>query len=363
MKEALSNRQIFFLLVICVIVHDSMEIAKDMVEAVGGSGWISILLGVCVTIFFTYIITYVAFTFKGKTIEEYSEILLGNFVSYIFIGIYIVVFLLIGSTLPQIGCGFIKLNLLEKTPVWGMTLIMYLVVYYTVSKGLRVIGRLFEILGFFIVLILIFIYVIMLSQGQLINIGPQLGSVEIIEYLKSMKDIIPYIGIELLLIVPLQRNNNTRVFRSTIGAVLMIGVIFLLVFFSCTAVLGMDDIIYYKDALFVAVRRVDIEYLEFLTRFDGLFLILWTSALFLKTSIYIYSSTYLTNKIFKKAKFNTIILIICILAYFLQKIPKSFEVTQVFFEFIGDMSILTSYVIPLILFITIKVKKYDKKTF
>ncbi|MCY6484714.1 endospore germination permease [Clostridium aestuarii] len=360
MKEYLTNIQIFFILVISVTVHDSMELAKEVAEVVGTDGWITILLGMVISIFFTYIITYLGSTFRGKTLEEYSNIIVGKFFTNIFIIIYIIYFFLVGAFLPQIGCEFLRLEILEKTPRWTMVLALLLVVYYTICKGLRVIGRLFEFYGFIIIMATIFIPTIMFTQGRLINIQPLVGSVDKIQYVKGLEKVIPYIGIELLMIIPFEKNNS-KILKYTISAILLSGFIFLLAFEACISILGVDDIIYYKDALFVAVRRVDVPYLEFFQRIDGIFISIWFMALIAKTCIYIYATVYLLKKIFKKVEFKYIGLVVIVLACIIGKIPKTFESQQKLFQYAGYMSILTGVIIPLILFSIAKVKKYDKK--
>ncbi|MCY6369878.1 GerAB/ArcD/ProY family transporter [Clostridium ganghwense] len=360
MKEYLTNIQIFFILVISITVHDSMELAKEVAEVVGTGGWITILLGIGISIFFTYIITYLGWSFRGKTLDQYSNEIVGKSFTNIFVIIYIVYFFLIGAMLPQMGCEFLRLEILAKTPVWAMVITLFIVVYYTTSKGLRIIGRLFEFYGFIIVISMFFMYIIMLNEGKMINLQPLMGSEESIAYIKGLEKVVPYIGIQLLTIIPFEKNNS-QIFKYTISGILMGGLLFILAFEACIAILGVDDIVYYKDALFVAVRRVNVPYLEFFERIDGIFISIWFMALIAKTCIYIYGAVYLLSKIFKKVEFKRLCFIVIILADILALIPTTFESKQKFFMYSGYMSIFTGVIIPLILFITAKVKKYDKK--
>lgn len=124
---------------------------------------------------------------------------------------------------------------------------------------------------------------------------------------------------------------------------------------------GVQNIIYYDDALLATIRRINIEPLEFLSRLDGLFIFAWIITIFTTVLIYTHATVFLLSKWFKKVSYNKLAFVVAASGFFISMLPRTMEDVKEIIRYIGYYSILTVIVIPLILIIITKVKKYDKK--
>ena len=172
MKEYLTNRQISFIVFGIIVGYGIMPLTKNIVEKTGTGAWFGLLIASAIAVFFTYIITYLGYVHENKTIDEYSEILTGKYISFIFIGIYIIYFFMAFTVVTRIVSELIKLTMLIETPTWALSLLILFVSYYAVIKGLGNIARICEIYGIIIIFSLLITILSLFSQGKLINLKP-----------------------------------------------------------------------------------------------------------------------------------------------------------------------------------------------
>ncbi|WFD09195.1 GerAB/ArcD/ProY family transporter [Tepidibacter hydrothermalis] len=363
MNESLTNRQIAFIIFGIVVGYGVLGLPKNVTENAGTGGWFTLLMATAITIIFTYIITYLGYVHKNKTIYEYSNILTGKFIASIFMIIYIIYYFMLFTMIIRMASEAIKLTVLIKTPVWALCLLFLSVVYYAVIKKLEVIARICEIYGLILIIGYITIHLAVLSQGKLINLRPFFVAGDLQAYLNAtLVTIFPFLGVEILTIISFnKKKNNKRVFKYTTLMVGFIGILYILIVESCISIMGVDGIVHYKDALFATIRRVDIKSLQFLERIDGIFLTIWIMGMFCTASIEAYGSVFLMSKWFKDIHFNLLAFIVIILAFIVGQIPKTIDDVEKIMDYISYCTLITAGFIPMILFLITKVKKYDKK--
>ena len=218
--------------------------------------------------------TFLGYVHKEKTIYDYSILLTGKYIGNILIFLYIVYFFSVFTITSRISNEVIKIALLSKTPVSALTLLLMLVCYYAITKKLKGIGRLCELYGMIIIIVGLIMHILMSTQGKLINIMPLVPPIGIIAYLKAIPTTIYalLIGVEVICLVPFHKEiNDKSIFRYVTFIIIYIGFLYIFIVESCISVLGPDNIIYYKDALMATIRRIDIPYLDFLSRLDGIY--------------------------------------------------------------------------------------------
>ncbi|SHJ73834.1 GerAB/ArcD/ProY family transporter [Paramaledivibacter caminithermalis] len=363
MNNSLTDRQIAFILFGIIVGYGIMPMAKNVAENGGTGGWFALLIATLITAIFTYIITYLGYVHKNKTIYEYSQLLLGKFFTNIFMIIYIIYFFMFFTMIIRMASEVIRLTILLKTPVCAMCLLFLVAVYYAVSKGIRVIARICEIYGLIIIIFLLTIQLAIFTQGDIINLKPFFVLEDIKSYIKATSTIIfPFIGIEILAVIPLDKKENSKkIFGYNILMVVFIGILYILVAESCISVMGVDGIIYYKDSLLATIRRIEIPHLQFLRRLDGIFLPIWIMTLFCTFILSAYGSVFLTSKLFKNTSHKKITFVVVITSFIIAQIPNTINQIEKLMDYISYLGIIVSGIIPVILFVATKVKRYDTK--
>lgn len=363
MKKTLTNIQIAFILFGIIVGYGVMALPKNVAENAGTGGWITLLISTSIAVIFTYIFTYLGYVHENKTIYDYSKMLTGKFITAIFMFLFITEFFLFFTMAVRASSEIIKLTVLIKTPVWALCLLYYLVVYYLIIKEFRIIARVIEFYGIIIVMSYLVIHFLIFSQGKLINIRPYFGQADIMTYLKSSTvTVLPFLGIEILGIIPFSKTiNGKKVFKYTTSMIVFIGLLYILVVESCISVIGIDGIIYYKDALLATIRRIDIEWLQFLKRLDGIFLMSWIMSTFCTIALFSYGTVFLLSKYFKKINLKLLIFILMVISYYVSLLPKTFDDVQKIMDYSSYLGFPTVSFIPIVLLIITKVKKHDKK--
>ncbi|SKC85608.1 GerAB/ArcD/ProY family transporter [Maledivibacter halophilus] len=364
MNNTLTDRQIAFILFGIVVGYGIMPMAKNVAEGAGTGGWFTLLIATIISIIFTYMVTYLGYVHRNKTIYEYSEILVGKFLTKIFMIIYIVYFFLFFTIIVRMSSEVIRLTILLKTPVWVLCLLFLIVVYYAVSRGIRTIARICEIYGLMIIIFLLIIQISIFTQGEIVNLKPFFVIDDIKLYISAISTIIfPFIGIEILTVIPFDKKENSkRLFLYNILIIALIGFLYILVVQSCISVMGVDGIILYKDSLLATIRRIDIPYLQFFRRLDGIFLPIWIISLFCTLILAAYGSIFLTGKLFKKFQHKKIFFIIFTASFIVAQIPRTINDIEKLLDYTSYLGVIVVAPIPILLFIATKVKKYDEKS-
>ncbi len=362
MDENVTSKQVAFIIFGVLVGYGIVSLPKKMAEQAGTGGWISLLIATIISLLVTYIIIYLGYTFENKTLYEYSQILLGKTITYIIIWIYIVYFFGISSMVTRISCELIKQSILLRTPIWGLCLTMQVVVFYAIKKKLKVIARVCEIYGIVIAFAVLAIAILTFSQGQLINIRPLVDRHKTFTYFKALRRLIlPFLGLEVITYIPLSRDNNKKVYIYSLMMVTFIGLLYIANGEACISVMGVKKIVYYKQALIATIRRIEVPYLEFLKRLDGIFLTSWIMAVYCTIVLFQYGAVIFTNKVFNKIRFDITALIIGLGALFFSQVPYSIMDVEKVLEYMDYLGFIVMIIIPIILFILMKVKRYDKK--
>lgn len=362
MNKFVTNRQIALMLYCIIVGYGVIEIPKSVAEGAGTGGWFSILVAGIIFIFITYVITFLQYVYEGKTLYEYSELLVGKFMTYIFLIICILYFFTYFTMLARAYAETIKITILNKTPVLFICMLLYIVVFYALRKGINVIGRVCEVYGFFNIVGIILVNFLLCTKGRLVNIRPLFTVEDLITYFKAIpKTILPFLGMEMLLFIPISRTNNKNIFKYTTSIVAFIVILYIYVVESTFSVVGVDTIVSLKATVFTIVRGVDIRSLEFFRRLDGLYVIYWSMNIVCAICLWGYGVIVFTSKIFKNIKYNFLVIIVMFLSFIVSQIPKTKDQVETILKYSSYSGILVFGVIPIILFIITKVKKYDKQ--
>jgi spore germination protein len=362
MNKSLTNRQCGFIVYSAIVGYGIIDMPKNVAEAGGTSGWISILIVAVVASMATYIITYLSYNNENQIVYQYSEKLVGKFITFIFKIVYTTYFLLIFSYLIRMYAETLKLIMLNKTPIWAIEILFYIVVFYAISKGPNVIARVCEIYLPMAITGMLVMSFILFTQGSVINLRPFFVEQGVMSYLKSSFQLIfPFLGMELLLFMPINKKNNKGLYKYTLYTILFIGVFYIFVVESAISVVGAETAAIYKASLFNIIRGVDVHYLEFFRRLDGIYMLMWTMDLFCGICLWGYSLTVSLGSIFKGAKHNSLVTVIIIISITISLIPKSKSLVEKLINYASYVGIVAAFFIPTILFIVMKVRRHDKK--
>lgn len=355
-----TNRQIFFILVLTLTSYSIVDISRAMAEAAGTGGWFTLLVTALIFSIFAVIIVYLNNMFKGQMIVDYSKQLVGKTLAYAIAIYYVLYFLMIVVFLVVNMSRILNLDFFDKTPTIAMIIISVPIFCYIAYKGINTAARMCEILGLIFLLTGTTVHILMMSQGGFVNVRPVFNPAETGRYFSAMKEtIFPFLGIEVLLIIPMGKHNSKKSVKTAFFAILTICALYILVVETCIMKLGVNDILNYSNSLIESIRDMALPFLDFLERMDILFLTIGFMGMYMGISIVFTAITEYLCKVFSKAKRVVIVIILgslVIILAFLAGMWADFSKTVLQTGIV--LGIISTCAIPTVLLIIAKVKKH-----
>lgn len=362
LKNKITNRQLFFILLLTLASFSVINISKVMVENAGTGGWIPVLI---TTIFFAFVASIIVklnIMHKNKMLYDYSKDLVGRVFTYIILLYYFIYFTLILVFTVINQSIILQANFLQKTPIWASILIGIPVFCFIAYKGINTIARMVEFFGVVYLITAISVHILMFSQGKIERILPIFNPAEVKKYLAAIKyAIFPFMGAEVLLFIPLNKRNGKKAVKTAFLTMITIGIFYIIIIQSCVMKVGLNDIVHYKDSLIVAIRYLEIPMLDFLKRMDFLFLTVGFTGIFMGISMLYTVLTELLSKIFVKINRLVIVIFLAVFSYLLCLFVNTFFLEySKFIKNIGALlGLIAGVFIPTVLLIISKVKKNE----
>lgn len=361
MRSAVTNRQIFLILLLTITAYSAISLPKDAVKAVGtGAGFTMLLL----TIIFSIGIFFISSLnkiFIGKTIFEYSKIIVGKQFGFIINVFYFLYFSTVTTCLVRAVAEFLNETYLPLTPIWVLFLLIVIPCSYIAYKGITNIGRLCEIFGVILIFVTIIIFGSAFYLGDIEYCKPIFEFGNLKEYVFGMKDLMfAFLGIEVLTIIPFGKDNIKKGVSSSVISVFFTGLLYIYVVYASITTIGINTIKYYQNALIEALREIHLPSTFLLERADILYITVGVSGIICCLSVVIFATLEFTSKFFVKINRDILFLIMGIIFFIIGNFVIDYEIAESLFKvLLPIMGLFTAFIIPITLFTIAKGKKYE----
>lgn len=352
LENGVTNRQLFFIIITSAISFSSTTLPQDILREAGTGTWVTLCIGALFFSINALIIAYLGNAYQGKSLFEYSQVLVGNFAARCFALLYMVYFIVLLTLTIRVSADIIEAEILYKTPISATMLLITAISLYAATKGLTNIGRIVEFLGAIILVIGIVLYLTALNQGNLLNNMPLFESSQIGTYIKAVPStIFVFLGFEVITMMPFTKANGKKALWTAVLGMWALCFFIILIVEACCAVLGIDDIVNYNYPLIVTIRRLDIINLEFAKRLDLFFILIWLLSIFCAISMLIYVAKEYARRLIKKANNPMQSVIVCGVACIAGlSVQNSAKVSNFFIIFATYGGLIIASLIPFSLF-------------
>lgn len=352
----ITSKQLIFVIVGATIGSGLLTIPRQITELSGQNGWICILFGALVPLAYLYLISVIYKRHPNQTLSDLLTANFGKYIGSLFIITFFLYIVAFEGIVARIACEIVSLYLLPNTPLYIIILLYMLAVYYIMSMGLKVIGRLNELI-FYILLPVLIIFFIPIPLGNFTNILP-IANTDIYSLAKcSLTTGYYFQGIEILLVIyPLVTQKN-KIFKSGIIAIALITMQFLIVSISCILVFSPDVT---QRLLIPGISLLKVANIPVLERLDTLFLILWLPFVLKPVITSGFCGAYSLSKLFNtnaKKYYFLCVTITCILIYIMSLIPQGFVQALEFSSYLGYTFLIVGLFYPLIIYFGSKIRK------
>lgn len=361
MQSSVSNRQIFFLMLLTITAYTVISIPKVIAQGTGTGGWLSLVITSLIFAVFAVVIVRLNSAFPGMILFEYSQCIAGKTLAYILAVYYILYFFMFSAYLNVQLTAVLRAGFYPKTPQWAMTIASVIVFGIVAHRGVASVARFFEVIGTIFVVTAVATHFVMLLQGDLREVQPFFRASKLPEYLLGVKDcLFAFLGVELLTIFPLGGKSIKRSIATAFLTVLFIGVFYVFVVATCIMMLGMQSAQNYSFTLIEAIKQIDNPVLE---RFDILFLTVGFAGLVAGVcGVYLALVEYAV-RLFKKVNRLLIVVGVGVIMVALSIASQAVKPVMTAFESVLPIAGLASaFLIPTILLLIAKVRGLVQKT-
>ena len=209
--------------------------------------------------------------------------------------LFLAYFLTVAASSIRIVAEVTLLYLLPNTPLWAVALVYCLFVGYTLSGGLRCVGRFNELTGF----VLLFAFLLLLPslrEGRITNLSPMFTT-DMTALLAAVPMACYSFGISLLipLFLPLT-DDRSKAAKHTWPTLCFVIAAFSLITLTSVCVLGADTSAHMLFPVITLYKSVSVPVIE---RLDLFFLTLWTVLAVRPCLNFALAAVRLTNGLFQ----------------------------------------------------------------
>ncbi len=363
MDNTITNRQIFFILLLTLTCYSIVPISKDMAEAAGTGAWIPILITALVFALAAVCVVYLGNMYRGQMLLDYAPSLITKPGAYALALFYMLYFMFILVFLVTSFSKLLSADFFPKSPLWSFPLFGIPLFCFIAYKGVTNVARMSELIGIVFLCTGVFVHILMTTEGRVNRILPLFNPAETGRYIAGIKSaIFPFLGIEVLFVFPLSPSITKKPLRTGFASLIVIGLFYIFIVQSSIMKLGINDIVTYKDALIVAIRDTSPQFLEIISRLDILYLTVGFAGMFTGISVVILAIVEYLCRIFKNLSRLAAVITVGAAAYAFFLIASGIKGYDKFSEELGTyIGIFATLIAPAILLIIAKAKKKKEK--
>lgn len=359
MKEKINSLQLTSTFVLCIISSSIGLSLYTTIKIASIDAYISVLIGIILGIIPLFIFLYI-FNYKidlpiyEKTIYIFGKIF-GNIIN-IFITL---LYFIIGVTSLFNLSNFIVSQYLSATPLLLILIILGIIIYHIINKGIETITRVSSICSVIVILFFIFSFIYLFQELEIDNLKP------ILEFgLKKpllggfINMLITLSPIYTLLIFP----KNNLVDQKKINKYLCFGylisaLIIFLIAFLAIGILGKYLITIYQYPGYISLKRISL--FGFIDRIENFLSLHWILSAFINLSMITY---FIKNNIKRQGNSKLLNLILCLIMIITSyNVFKNNTVFNNYTYKVYPYILSSLLVIFFIIFISILIKKIFNK--
>ncbi|QOR34860.1 GerAB/ArcD/ProY family transporter [Clostridium sp. 'deep sea'] len=237
-KQLLTANQLFFLLIGFSVGPAFLRFPNAVVETAGQDGWIAAIIGQLYPTFVVLIGIYFMKKHPKENILVLSEKYFGRILGSILNFIFMLQFLLITLTVTSDFVNLVRTYIVDFLSPIKVIIIGISLAAFTAYKGLKVLGKTNELIGYSFLVILFSLAA--LNDGEIINIKPVFGSGFSNIISTARETTYFYTGWEsLLLFYPYVKDTKSSI-KASIKALAVGAVIWVWIVFITIVYLGID---------------------------------------------------------------------------------------------------------------------------
>lgn len=273
-----------------------LYLPNGAIKAAQQDGWMGCIFGAVYPLYIILIASFLSKKHPRENILLLSKRYLGNFLGNILNLIFVSFFIFI---ITSEAAGFSNVFRVYATSFlksYQVLLPTLLVISYAAYKGIKPLGRLNELV-FYLTIVLVFIPIITLKYGSILNLMPVFGSGIKSIVKASTETVFSYTGIEFIFLIYPFLQDSKKVLKCGIVGITIPVTIYTWITLLTIFYLGTETSLKY---LWPVITLSDSVNIPIINSFRYIFIVLWSLIIFKCMSTFYFSFIYGLNQLFNK---------------------------------------------------------------
>lgn len=299
-KSDITELQWISLLTGAMIGMGITTLPRELAEATGRDGWVSMLAATIIVIIYASICLFYARMFPTKTLAESLQLVLGKWLGGLVVVVFALYTFVVSAIVIRAFLEIIHVYFDVTAPAWLKTFLPLIVIIYMARCGLASVARMAEIvfmLGFPF-LVIVFSPIIRCNPNHMLPIFEE-GIAK--PFLAVQEAAFAFFGVETIILVfyPYLGKKKTA-FKVTYIGVAIVGLIYTVISLTTLLVLGLEQVQLFYWPFVEVLKTIRVVIIE---RIDNLFLYFWAVKITMVASIMYFAGTFSLSNLTKK-KYN-----------------------------------------------------------
>ncbi|MBH0163936.1 endospore germination permease [Fictibacillus sp. 7GRE50] len=354
--RSISAKELMYAVASMVIGVGIFNLPRYITTVTNGiDGVISILVMGGMVLGIVWIMGQFVRMFPGKGIYEILLGIIPKPLALPLIIIYGAFFALLAAYEIRAIAEITKKYLLPNTSSDSLSLLFLLVTLYALFGSRTALIRINSMFLPVVLIVSLLLVVLNIRIMHLDNFYPLLTT-DLQGYGSGMINIFfSFTGISIILSYSYLVNEPDKASSAAVKGVFISIIIYTLVFVSCVAVFSNLGTDFLENPTIELGKEIELPG-GFFERFESVYFTIWIMTIFNTTSMSIDSSLVVLESLFKKAKKETLIVILSPIIFFVSMVPIGMEGIEAMGTFIGRVSLALIAIVPVPLYIIAKIR-------
>ena len=285
-----------------------LTLSRNVTKYAYQEAWISVIIGGIYPIIVILLATFIDKKMNGYSFEKINNNIYGKFLSKIILIAFSIEFIFYEAAIIAGFTNITKFLIVPFISHYIIIVVVFLITLYTTINGLTLIGRLSEIVFYFLI-VLVGMMITLSVKGSIINVKPFFTSFNNI-FSAMPNSLYSYSGVELSYIVISFITNKTNPKKAGLQAVLFIIFTYASNVFAVIYSLGWEIASKNSYPILYLASTIQVPLIE---NFRTILMIIWSFVVFRILGCYLFGAGYCLSKAFNM-KYNISLVITLILA-------------------------------------------------
>lgn len=344
-EHTITNAQLIWTLVSATIGTAILSLPRVLAEEAKQDAWLAVLGGAGLPLLSLILIYGLSLRFPNLTLASYSEKILGKYLGKAVSLLYVSYSIMLTISVINIFAYTVTLIALPTVPLWVINLFMLLACADYAGKGLKVIGRVNELL-FYLLLPILPMLLVGLENMKLEHLLPPFQASWLSIFKATQQSVFAYLGFEVLQVLyPFVEKKQSLFKSSLISIAVLVGTYFYVVVITIMFY-GPKAVILHVWPVLSLLNAVRVPVIE---RLEPVFIFFWIAIIFRTAGIQLFVAGYTLSKIFKLSNHGIPVFLLVPLICFASLAFKSLGQIFAFYQLVSYLGIIASIGVPFLL--------------